>query len=160
MFDASPKAVLPSPNASIPLVWVNKNQLYVLANGQMQTQLLPTELSFTTSQENLQKYQATISASLKISLFIVSLFFIALIMFFSFCLAFATGLVLKIIKNIPISYSLLAKWSFFLLGPLSVLWYLRLWVAIPLFSLAQLILCIIYMQQIFNLIPEVRPHAH
>jgi len=160
IFDASKDAIPPATSADTPLIWVHGNQLLISANGSTQTQFLPSELSFVTSQENLAKYQPVLLSSARLTFAFFSVFLILFIAFFSFCLAFATGLTFKIVRQIPLPYPVLARWAFFLLGPLSLLWYIRLWVNIPLFSFAQLILCIIYMQQIFNLLPEGPSHAH
>lgn len=160
IFDASPDAVPPAVSATTPLIWVHDNQILISANGRTQTQFLPPDLSFVTSQENLEKYQPALLSSARLTFLVFSVFFILFVMFFSFCLAFATGLMFRILRQAPVPYSVLARWAFFLLGPLSVLWYIWLWVRIPLFSLAQLILCVIYVQQIFNLLPEVPPHAN
>ena len=160
IFDASKNAVSPQPDEQNTLVWIHENQLHFFANGRQQSQTLPAELTFVTSQQNLEKYQDSIALSLRLSTLIASFFLIIFVMSLSFCLAFTTGLLFKFLRNIAVPYVVLARWAFFLLGPLSVLWYIRLWINIPLFSFAQLILCIIYMQQIFNLIPEDSSHAH
>ena len=77
-------------------------------------------------------------------------------MLFGFCLAGATGLFFKLLYRSYVPRAAVLKWAFFMLGPLSALWYVRMWVNIPLFTFAQVILCIIYMQQIFNTLPEER----
>ena len=69
-------------------------------------------------------------------------------------LAAAAGLFFKLLSRRAVPNRIIFKWAFFMLGPLCALWYARLWVNIPLFSLAQVILCLIYMQQIFNTLPE------
>ena len=160
IFDASKDAVPPAVSSTTPLIWVHNNQILISANGRTQTQFLPEDLSFVTSQENLEQYQSALLSSARLTLLFLSIFFILFILLLSFGLAFATGLMFKILRQTPVPYSILARWAFFLLGPLSVLWYIWLWVKIPLFSFAQLIVCIIYMQQIFNLLPEVPPHAN
>ena len=50
----------------------------------------------------------------------------------------------------------MGKWAVFLMGPLSALWLVHLFVGVPLFTLAVIIVCIIYMQQIFNTLPEAK----
>ncbi|MBO4674486.1 MAG: DUF1189 family protein [Elusimicrobiaceae bacterium] len=160
IFDASKNAVPPQHTTQSTLLWIHENQLHLFANGHQQSQVLPSDLTFVTSQQNLEKYQGSIALSLRLSALIASFFLIAFVMLLSFCLAFATGLLFKLLRNIAVPYAVLVRWAFFLLGPLSILWYIRLWINIPLFSFAQLILCIIYMQQIFNLIPEDPSHAH
>lgn len=160
IFDASKDAVPPPVSATAPLIWVHNNQILISANGRTQTQFLPEDLSFVTSQENLSKYQSILLSSARLAFLFFSAFFILFMLFFSFCLAFAAGLAFRLIRQISVPYPILARWAFFLLGPLSILWYIELWVKIPLFSFAQLIVCVIYMQQIFNLLPEVPPHEN
>lgn len=138
------------------LAWINKNTIYVPSAGALQQKTIPADFSYITSQENLEKEKDFLSASTRVMLFFFSLFIIPFVMFFSFCLAAAVGMTFKILYRTPVPNKIVFKWAFFLLGPLSALWYVRLWVSIPLFSLAQTILCIIYMQQIFNLM-ETKP---
>lgn len=150
VFDASDKATPPTPETNQPVLWVHNNMLYLFAGGQTQTRKLPSEMTFTTTPETLEKYQVPLLISLRLAILIAGLVLIPFVMFLSFVLAFATGFMFKLLRLNPVPPDTLARWSLFLLGPLSVLWYIHLWVSIPLFSLAQLILCIIYMQQIFN----------
>jgi len=154
IFDASENAVPPKTDAQIPLVWINRNNLYLFSGGRSQVQTLPADMTFTTDPATLEKYQDDVLFSLKLAVFIVSLPLVPFILFLSFCLALSVGLTFKLIRLSTVPLSVVARWAFFMLGPLSVLWYVRMWFFIPLFSLAQLILCIIYMQQIFNLIVE------
>lgn len=159
IFDASEKALPPQTNAQTPLLWVNQNNLYLFANGQTQIQPLPKEMTFTSDAATLEKYKDDLLFSLKLAVFIVSLLLVPFVLFLSFCLAFSVGLSFKLFRLSAVPLSVVARWAFFMLGPLTVLWYIRLWVRVPLFSLAQVILCIIYMQQIFNLIVE-KPHEN
>ncbi|MBR4592077.1 MAG: hypothetical protein IKO35_02605 [Elusimicrobiaceae bacterium] len=135
------------------LMLVNRNTVYMPTASGVQAHTLPETLSITTSPEFLAQHQALLSASLSIAAFMAVLFFIPLVFLFDFCLAASAGLCFNILTRKQVPRSVIFCWAFFLLGPLSVLWYIRLWYPIPLFTLAQVILCIIYMQQIFNLIP-------
>lgn len=154
IFDASENARPPQTDAQTPLLWVNQGNLYLFSGGRSQIQPLPKDMTFTTDQDTLEKYKDDLVFSLKLAIFLVSLVLVPCVFFFSFCLAFSVGLSFKLFRLSAVPLPILARWSFFMLGPLAVLWYIRLWVHIPLFSLAQLILCIIYMQQIFNLTVE------
>ena len=71
-------------------------------------------------------------------------------------MAAAVRFFFNVISPRPVSSQAVWIWAVFLQGPLAVLWYIHLWYTIPLFTLAQLILCIIYVQQIFNLTSEVK----
>ena len=160
IFDASKDAVPPAVSNDTLLLWVHGNQLLLSTGGRSQIQTFPPDFSFVTSQENLTKYQPMLLSSARLSLLFFSAFFILISLFLAFGMAFCVGILFKIIRGRKIPYAILARWAFFMLGPISLLWYLRLWINIPLFAFAQLILCVIYMQQIFNLLPEAPSHAH
>ncbi|MBP5430022.1 MAG: DUF1189 family protein [Elusimicrobiaceae bacterium] len=135
------------------LAWVHKNQIYIPSANGLQTQTIPANVSFTSTPQTLEKYQGTLQTSLRVAAFVSSLFLIAFILVMDYCLALAVVLCFHIFRHIFLPKTMLLKYAAFLLGPLTTLWIVRLWVNIPLFSIAQLILCIIYTQQIFNSIP-------
>ncbi len=158
VFDASLKTP-PSAEEMLRknmLALISGNKVYVPSSGGVQQRTLPAEFSFVTSQENLEKEKESLAAALGAVAFLSSLFAIPLAMLFGFCLAGATGLFFKLLYRSDVPRAAVLKWAFFMLGPLSALWYVRMWVNIPLFTFAQVILCIIYMQQIFNTLPEER----
>lgn len=157
-FDASLKTP-PSADELLrtnTLLLVSANKLYMAGSGGVQTQQLPETFSFVTSQENLQKQQEALSTALAAVAFLTALMVIPFMLAFGFCLAAAAGLFFKLLFRSAVPRGAVFKWAFFMLGPLTALWYIRLWYPIPLFTFAQLILCIIYMQQIFNTLPEVK----
>ena len=137
------------------LVWVHKNSLYVPSSGKLQSQELPPSLNFTSSQEVIEKNKGMVTSSLRAALFIISLPLLALTLLFDFAMAVGVVLFFNIWRNGPLPKTHIIKLAVFLLGPLTMLWLVRLWVNIPLFSMARLLLCIIYTQQIFNTLPEV-----
>ncbi len=136
------------------LAWVHKNQLYVPSSTGLQIQELPNTLNFTSDPQTIEKYQKSLLVSLRIAAFLVSLFFLALFLLFDYALALGVLFFFNVWKGFPLANPILFKLSVFLLGPLSVLFFVHLWVTVPLFSVAQIILMIIYVQQIFNTIPE------
>ncbi len=136
------------------LILVTKDSIYTPDGSSVQTFKIPATLTATTSQDFLAQHKARFTQTLRFFAFIMSLFFIPLILVFDFCLALTVCFFFNIWTRRFLPQRILARWAVFLLGPLSILWYVRLWCNIPLFMLAQLILCIIYVQQIFNLIPE------
>ena len=136
------------------LMLVSGNKMYMPTSAGVQTQSIPTEATFRTTQDFLAKNQATLEFSLSAVAFMVSLMLVPFMMLFGVCMASAVGLFFKLLKGFFIPRAAIFKWSFFILGPLSILWFVRLWFYIPLFTFAQLILCIIYMQQIFNTLTE------
>ncbi len=156
VFDASLKTP-PSSEELLKdniLCLVTGNKIYVPSSGGIQQTELPKTFSFVTSQENLAKQKDVLESSLRAVTLFTSLFAIPLVMLFSFCTAGAVGLFFKLMRRSYVPRTAVLKWAFFMMGPLSALWYVRLWINIPLFTFAQVILCIIYMQQIFNTLPE------
>ena len=156
VFDAT-AAKAPSAEELIQdntLAWVHKNQLYVPSSTGLQIQELPNTLNFTSDSQTIGKYQKSLFVSLRIAAFLASLFFLVLFLLFDYALALGVLFFFNIWRGFPLSKPILFKLGVFLLGPLSVLFLIHLWVTVPLFSIAQLILVIIYVQQIFNTIPE------
>ncbi len=155
-FDATLKSP-PSVNELMQtntLMLLNGNTLYMPGSAGMQTTQLPPTFTMITSQDFLAQYKSFISMFLRFMALITSLIFVPLIFMFDFCLAGAVGLFFNLLRPTRVSRTKILTWAFFLLGPLTALWFVRLWINIPLFTLAQVILCIIYMQQIFNTLPE------
>ena len=136
------------------LAFITGKTLYVPGANNLQQQDLPESLSVTTTPDFLTEIQPQLLSMLRIIGFVLSLLFIPITLFFNFCLAGAVGLFFKLLNRRDVPRSIVFRWAFFLLGPLSALGFVNLWWPIPLFSFAQIILCIIYMQQIFNTIPE------
>ncbi len=132
------------------LAWVHKNHIYIVSGQQLQMQTLPENLSFTSSQENLKKHKGTLAAAVRVTAFITSLLVLGFVLLMNWGLALCVCLFFNIFHHSPLSKGLLCKLATFLLGPLTTLWCVRLWVNIPLFSLAQFIVCVIYVQQIYN----------
>lgn len=133
---------------------INKNTLYMPGANSVQTHTLPPTLSATTTQEFLAKHRPLLAASLTATALFAALFLIPVIFACNMCLAAGVGFLFRALTFKFVPGGVIWRWALFLQGPLAVLWYVRLWYDIPLFMLAQLILCIIYIQQIFNLIPE------
>ena len=139
------------------VAWVHDNHIYIPSNNTLQIQTLPDNLNFTSSPQMLDKYRPTLMASLRAALFITSLLFIALIILFNYCMNLCVVLFFNLRHGAVLSKAQLLKLSAFLLGPLCILWIVRLWVNIPLFTVAQLFVSIIYTQQIFNATREIHP---
>ncbi len=158
VFDAS--AQLPPSNDELlnnnTLAWVHKNQLYIPSSSGLQQQTLPDTLNFTSTPEIVEKYKGALGFSLRVAFFVVSLLMLAILLACNYCLTLGVVLFFNLWKGRPLPRAELVKLAVFLLGPLTTLFLIRLWVNIPLFALAQTVLCIIYAQQIFNLLPEAR----
>ncbi len=136
------------------LASVTGSTVYMPGSTTLQTRLLPPTLSATTSQEFLAKNQPFLAGILGVAAFMAALFLIPLALLFDFFMAATVGFVFNLINRRRVPRVIVLRWALFLLGPLTLLWFVRLWYTIALFTLAQIILCIIYMQQIFNLLPE------
>ena len=162
VFDA--KAQLPPSNTELlqtnTLAWVHGNQLYIPSASGLQTKTLPNNLNFTSDPQTIEKYKTSLSISLRIALFITALLMIGLFLLGDFCLTLGMVLLFNILRARPYSRGPLIKMAVFLLGPLCTLFLARLWISIPLFALAQVIVCIIYVQQIFNSLPEKQSHEN
>lgn len=130
--------------------------LYMPTAAGVQKQPWPASYSFTTTQEFLNQYKETIAGLINAMAFMTSFIIIPLMFLFFFCAAMTAGLFFRLLSRQWVPLSLVAKWAVFLLGPLSALWLVHLFIGIPLFSLAVLFVSIIYMQQIFNTLPEVK----
>ncbi|MGN1058233.1 MAG: DUF1189 family protein [Candidatus Avelusimicrobium sp.] len=138
------------------LMLISQNKLYMPSSAGVQSRDIPPSVSFSATPEFLAKHQADIAAALKVVAFLTACLLIPLMMLFGFCTAAAAGFFFKILTRANVPNAVICKWAVFLLGPLAALWYVRMWFYIPLFTLAQVILCLIYVQQIFNTLPEDR----
>lgn len=157
-FDAARKTppTLAEMTEKRQLMLFSQNRVYMPSAAGVQSRPLPPEMTFSATPAFLAKHQRDIAAALKAAALLTAILLIPLIMLFDFCLAAAAGMLFKLITRAPVPNGVIFKWAAFLLGPLAALWYARLWFYIPLFTLAQIILCLIYIQQIFNTIPEDR----
>lgn len=156
LFDAS----LQAPPAKE--VFINKNLaaivgpdgVYMPTVAGVQKQNLPENFSFSTTQEFLQKNQAALAGTINAIAFMAAFIVIPMMFFFFFCAAMTAGLFFRMVRREEVPLGAIARWAIYLMGPLSVLWFINLFIGVPLFTLAVLVVCIIYMQQIFNTLPE------
>jgi len=136
------------------LAFVSANTLYMPGANGVQQRIIPPTLSFTTTQEFLTKHADFIAGSVIATALMAACFLIPFIMLFDFCLAASVITFFSLWTRRLLPRTVTVRWAVFLQGPLAVLWYVRLWYNIPLFMWAQVFLCIIYVQQIFNLMAE------
>lgn len=155
-FDASRQAPPTSQELleSNTLALIHKNTIYMPGADHVQTRTLPNTLSVSTTADFLSQHRPAFTAALRFAALASALVIIPLVMLFDFCIALTVGLFFNLLTRRLLPRRTLVRLAIFLQGPLAVLWYVRLGYNIPLFTLAQVILCIIYMQQIFNLTPE------
>ena len=130
--------------------------LYMPTAAGVQKQPWPQKITFSTTQEFLNKYKDTISGTINAMAFMSSFVIVPLMFSFFFCAAMTAGLFFRLVSRRFVPLSLVAKWAVFLMGPLSALWLINLFIGVPLFTLAVIIVSIIYMQQIFNTLPEAK----
>ena len=160
-FDASRQ----TPPTSAELVrnnWlalITHDTLYMPQSSAVRAVPIPANFSAVTTPEFLTRQQPALRNALRAASFLAALCLVPLIFLFDFCLAATVGFFFNLLARQAVSARTIWCWALFLQGPLSVLWYVHLWYPIPLFMWAQIILCIIYVQQIFNLIGE-ESHAH
>ncbi len=143
----------------LTLAWVHRNQLYMPSVSGLQTQDLPKNLNFTSDAQTIEKYTPALTVSLRVALFLTAVLLLLLFLVFDYCMALGVLFFFSALKRVLLPKTVLLKWAAFLLGPLSVLFFVHLWITVPLFTFAQLIVCIIYAQQIFNTLPEI-PHEN
>lgn len=136
------------------LAVVSSNTLYMPGARGVQQRTIPPSLSFTTTQEFLNTHVNLLAGGIIATALMAACFCIPFIMLFDFFLAASVITFFSIWTRRLLPRRITIRWAVFLQGPLAILWYVRLWYDIPLFMWAQVFLCIIYVQQIFNLIPE------
>lgn len=153
LFDA--KNSIPPANQELLqnqiLMVVTKNTLFTPGPKQIQTRSIPTELSIDTTQEFLQSNQTEIASLIKVMAVLFSIVAIPIALLLDVTLAFCVLFTFRNLTRKFVHFKTILYWSIFLLGPLTILWYINLFFPVPLFVFAKLILCIIYAQQIFNL---------
>lgn len=130
--------------------------LYMPTAAGVQKQPWPQKINFTTTQELLNKHKDTLAGTINAMAFMSSFIIVPAMFLFFFCAAMTAGFLFRLISRQLVPLSLVAKWAVFLMGPLSALWLVHLFIGVPLFTLAVIIVCIIYMQQIFNTLPEAK----
>lgn len=158
LFDASLKAA-PSKEEFVQknlAAVAGPNALYMPSAASVQQQPWPKDVSFTATQDFLNQHKNTISGVINAMAFMSSFVIIPLMFLFFFCAAMTAGLLFRLLSRQWVPLAVVAKWAVFLMGPLSALWLIHLFIGVPLFSLAVLFTSIIYMQQIFNTLPEVK----
>lgn len=133
---------------------VGQKNLYLSSGSSVDSRPLPTELNFTTTPEFMQQHQSALKSFLGAIGFLTSFILCGAVLLFGFCLAGSVGFFLRAIFRRPVPTGELLRWAAFLQGPVLTLWLLNLFIPVPMFTLAVIILCIIYMQQILNTWPN------
>lgn len=136
------------------LAWVQENTVYMLSVGGLSKQEITASFSAQITPQWLQQYVPTVRSFLHMMIFFGSLLALG---FFFICSMLMAGAVVYFWRGItrsPLPAGTLWKWAIFLQGPALVLWTVQLTVGVPLFAFALFILFNIYVQQIFNTLPE------
>lgn len=131
-------------------MFVSKDQFFFPSGSGVDARPIPTQLNFTTTQQFLDKNKDNFKNFLSAMAFLTSFVVTGMLMIFGFCLAGSIGLFMRLFKR-QIPMGAVLRWAVFLQGPLLLLWLINLFFPIPLYSFAMFIVCMIYMQQIFNL---------
>lgn len=138
------------------LAFVSGNQLYMPSVTGVNAQTLPEKLTGTLTPQTIQPYQSSVRAFLQTAAFFGAFFIMGIFLVFSILMAAAVIFFWRGIRRAPVSAGILWRWAFFLQGPALILWFIQLFYGVPLFTFALFILFNIYVQQIFNTLPNSR----
>lgn len=138
------------------LAFVSQNQVYIPSVNGVSVQELPVQLNGEISSQWLEQQAPALRTLLQSMALFFSAFLIVIFVLFSFALAFLVLLIWRALTRQPVPLSTLWRWAVFLQGPAFVLLLLHLFVQVPLFFFALFILFNIYVQQIFNTLPDER----
>ena len=136
------------------MAFVTSNRVYMPSVSGVQSRTLPPLVNATLSQQWLQENEPTIRGTLQGAAFFGSAFALGLFLLFSFLLALSCVYLWSGWKRAKLSPADVLRWAALLQGPALTLWLVNLWWGVPLFLFGLFILYMIYIQQIFNLMPE------
>lgn len=136
------------------LAFINDNQLYMLSVAGVSSQPIPAQVDGIIDAAWLQEHSSSIRGVLQTMIFMGSFFFLALFFFLSWLMAGSVILFWMGFNRHPMPLGIMTRWAIFLQGPALVLWIVNLLSGVPLFVLALFILFNIYVQQIFNILPD------
>ena len=136
------------------MAFVTGNRVYMPSVQGVQSQALPPMVNVTLSQQWLQENEPAIRGTLQGAAFFGSAFALGIFLLFSFLLAASVVYLWSGWKRTKISVADVLRWAALLQGPALTLWLVNLWWGVPLFLFGLFILYMIYIQQIFNLMPE------
>ncbi len=136
------------------LAFVTQNRIYTVSSFGVQSQQLPANFTLHITQSWLQQNMASIRGALQGAGFFGSALAMGLFLLFSFFLAASSVYLWSAWKRTLLPPGTVLRWAAFLQGPALALWLVNLLWGVPLFLFGLFILYMIYIQQIFNLMPE------
>ena len=155
---AAPETI-PSPQDFVQkklVAFVTRDMIYTPGVTGINAQPIPSQFHGTFNQAWFGKHMSDIRNVLQSIVLIGSVFAVA---FFGICSVLLAGAVLYFWRGMlraAVPTRLLWKWAVFLQGPALILWIIQLIWGIPLFVFGLFILFNIYIQQIFNTLPDSR----
>ena len=136
------------------MLFVSADRFYMPSIGGLNSQPLPSQADGVFDQARLQEYIPVLRAFIQTAAFFGSFFVVGIFLFFSILLAAGVVFFWRGIRQTPLPMATIWRWAIFLQGPALVLWCIHLIYGVPLFSFALFILFNIYVQQIFNTLPD------
>lgn len=136
------------------LAWVQGDSAYMLSVGGLSKQTIPSSFSAQITPEWLAKQAPAARSFLQTIIFFGSLLALGFFLVFSILMAGAVIYFWRGMTRSALPIRTLWKWAILLQGPALVLWTVQLLAGVPLFAFALFILFNIYVQQIFNTLPD------
>ena len=138
------------------IAFITGDRFYMISMGGLNSQPIPAQVDGVYDSQRLQSYVFTLRSLLSTMVFVGSFLITGTFLFFSMLMAAAVVFFWSRVSRKTQPFSTLTRWAVFLQGPAFVLWIIHLIWGVPLFSFAIFILFNIYVQQIFNTLPEKR----
>ncbi len=138
------------------VLFVTQKSFYMPSVAGVSQQPLPTQLTAQINQAWLAQHASTLRSFLQSMAFFASIFAMLLFLLFSILMAASVVFFWAGINRVRLPAGVIWRWAIFLQGPALVLWTVHLLVGVPLFVFAVFILFNIYVQQIFNTLPDTR----
>ena len=156
----APEEVLPPSKEEFVekqvVAFIRADRFYMPTVTGVSSQLIPPEIDGQINAQTLQTYAPTLRSLLQTFAFIGAFLIVGGFFIFSFLMAWTVCFFWRNLMRAPVALSTLTRWAVFLQGPVLVLWIIHLCIGVPLFFLAVFILLNIYVQQIFNTLPDNR----
>ena len=136
------------------MMFVTGNSFYMPSVSGMNSQVLPAQLDGVYDVQRLQQYLPKLRTLLQAAAFFGSFFITGMFLFFSMLLAASVVFFWNGLRHARLPVGVMWRWAVFLQGPAVILWMAQLLWGVPLFPFALFILFNIYVQQIFNTLPQ------
>ena len=137
-------------------LFVQNNRLYMPSMTGVSSQPIPSEIDGKIDTQTLQTHAQTLRNLLQTVICIGSFLLVGAFFLFSYFMAWTLCFFWQGFQRATLPLGLITRWAVFLQGPALVLWIINLIYSVPLFVFAVFILFNIYVQQIFNTLPDHR----